>query len=412
MIQNAEDNPGAFIIDGHGRADLGVVRALGEVGIPIYLATDDRTSPVNYSRYIKQTFDFPAPGASDAEKIDALIDLGRQFLNPPVFFSTGDTSLLLFARNKKVLEDHFLHHVGDADLMEALNDKRKFAHLSARLKLPCPYSLVPESLDELKKDMGNLNFPVMVKPAEKRYWDRHPEIYPIVDGNLKGMKVQTSAQLVRLYEALSPYDSRMVIQDYIEGRDEAIFSLHIHIDKQGMVKGWFTGQKIRTWPIHRGIGCFQLSVINREVWQMGIATLQRLGYTGHAIVQVKQIPGTDTFQIFEINCRFSTWNYLHTRAGVHLPLLAYLDSMGVETETAPEQIEGARWIDAANDIKAFAAYHRIGEWSFPDWARTYFGRNCYAMFAWNDPAPWALPQILRVLNWPMRKIRVLFGDPV
>jgi len=406
-IDNSAENPGAFVIDGHGRADLGVVRALGERGVPVYLATDSATNPVRFSRFVTRIFPFPSPKAPDEQKIEALTALGRKFANRPVFFSTGDISLLFFSRHRGVLGEHFHHHIGDPHLMEVLNDKRKFAGFADKHGLPVPYSLVPEKLEDLQGGIQRLKFPVMVKPAEKKNWDRHPEIARIVHGNLKGVKAANPEALVKLYEDLTPYDNRVVIQDYIEGRDEEIFSLHIFIDRHGEVKGWFTGQKIRTWPIHRGIGCFQLSVINRDVLQVGLETLKKIGYTGHAIVQVKRLPDTGKFQIFEVNCRYSTWNYLHTKAGVNEPYLAYVDSMGRDVPAAPEQIEGARWIDAANDVKAFREYWRIGEWKLLPWLRTYVGRNCYAFFAWNDPMPWLRPAVQSRLSLPGRALRRL-----
>jgi D-aspartate ligase len=409
-IDNSADNPGALVIDGHGRADLGVVRALGEKGVPVYLATDSATNAVRYSRFVTRIFPFPPAKAQDEQKVEALTALGRRFANRPVFFSTGDTSLLFFSRHRGVLGKHFHHHIGDAHLMEAINDKRGFAGLAEGHALPVPFSLVPKNLQDLEAGLGRLKFPVMVKPAEKRNWDRHPEIVRIVHGNLKGVKAATPEDLVKLYTDLTPYDNRVVIQDYIEGRDEEIFSLLIFIDRHGQVKGWFTGQKIRTWPIHRGIGCFVASVINHDVLQVGVDALKEIGYTGQADVQVKRLPDTGKFQIFEINCRYNSWNYLHTKAGVNVPYMAYLDSMGRNVPDGPKQIEGVRWIDVPNDVKSLREYRRIGEWTLWPWLRTYVGRNCYAFFAWNDPKPWLAPAVMRFLSLPGRAARRTQGS--
>jgi len=406
VIENNPDNPGALVIDGLGRADLGVVRALGERGVPVYLATNDFSTPVNRSRFVRGRFAFPDRAQPEAERVLALTAIGRQFAHRPVFFSTGDSSLLLFSRHRGEFEPFFRHHLARTDLLEELNDKRRFAKFAQEQELVVPASLVPDSLDALKAGLHRLRFPVMVKPAEKKYWDKHPEIQRIVGGDFKGVRVATPDELVSLYEALTPYDNRVVIQEYIEGRDEEIFSLHIFIDRNGVPRGWFTGQKIRTYPIHRGVGCFQLSVINRDVYRVGLEALQKIRYTGHAIVQVKRAPYRGTFLIMEINCRYSTWNYLHTRAGVNEPYMAYRDSLGLEVHVAAEQIEGARWIDAENDIRAFSAYRRIGEWTTLAWLRTYVGRNCYAVFAWNDVRPW-LGLVLR--RW--LRVRVRAASP-
>jgi predicted ATP-grasp superfamily ATP-dependent carboligase len=389
-LNNLEDNPGAFIIDGHGKADLGLVRALGEGGIPIYLATNERRNAVCHSRFITQIFDIPPADASDEEKLSSLVEIGKRFAQRPVFFSTGDSSLLFFSRHRRALEAYYRHHIGRSDIIEACADKIKFARLAEELHLAVPASIVPTSRAQIAELSQTLRFPVMVKPSEKKNWDRHMEIYRIVGGNLKGVRVDTVDKLLRLYDELTPFDNNIVVQEYIDGRDENIFSLHTYIDREGHVIGWFTGQKIRTYPIHRGIGCFQRSVINTHVRDIGLEILHKIGYTGHAIVQVKRLPGTETFQAFEINCRYSTWNYLHTKAGVNLPLAAYQESLGYSPAILPTQIEGVRWIDTANDIKAFRAYRNIGEWTWTAWLRSYCGRNCYVEFAANDPLPWVM----------------------
>ena len=410
-INNRPDNPGAFIIDGHGLGDLGVVRALGEKGVPVYLATDDKTTEVSHSRFVKQVFVFPPPGAADDRKVEALIAIAERFRYKPVLFSTGDTSLLLISRNLAILEKYYRHHIGDSELLEALNDKQKFALFAKGKGLPVPHSLVPNNIEHLKKGVSKLEFPVMVKPAEKKNWAKHKEIWRIAKGNLKGLRIETADALIRLYEELTPYDNRIVIQEYIEGRDEAIWSLHIYIDRKSEVKGWYTAQKIRTYPIHRGIGCFVVSAKNRRVYESGSMALKTIGYTGHAIVQVKQIPDSEDSHIFEINTRYASSSYQYTKAGVNLAYLAYQDSLGFGTEPLPEQREGTCWIDAANDIKAFRDYRRIGEWTLWTWLRSYIkqvhfvSENSYAVFAWNDPAPWLFTRFKRIRHAGGRVVR-------
>lgn len=407
-MNNQESNPGAVVIDGHGRADLGLIRALGERGVPVYLLTDERSSPAAFSRYVKKVIRFPGRDADDTERVTALVEIGRQFRHKPVFFSTGDSSMVLFSRHRKRLEQYFHHHLSAPELIEDLYDKIRFVELGERAALEVPFGLVPKDLGALEAALEKFTFPVMVKPAEKRRWAEHPEMYALTGGNLKGVRIETPQALLEFYRAASRYDTGLVIQDYIEGRDEAIYSLHAYIDRQGELVGAFTGQKLRTWPIHRGIGCFQLSVYEPAVVEAGRRALQALGYTGHAVVQMKRVPGTDRFKIFEINCRYSSWCYLHARAGVDLPYAAYRDSLGLPPRPLPRQQEGVRWIDAGNDIRAFLAYRRLGEWRFKDWLRSYSGENCYAFFDWRDPLPAAVPPArgcYRAVSFPIRWAR-------
>jgi D-aspartate ligase len=401
-------NPGAVIIDGHGRADLGVVRALGERGVPVYLLTDDRHSPVAFSRFVTRAFSFPPADASEEERIAALTELGRQFLHKPVLFCTGDSSLVFLSRHRNSLERYYRHHLSAPELVANLNDKIGFAELASRLDLDVPFTLAPKSLAELEAALDRFTYPVVVKPAEKRFWARHAEIYALTKRNIKGIRLETPSALVEFYRSITRYDSRLVVQDYVEGRDEEIFSLHAFVDRHGELIGSFTGQKLRTYPIHRGIGCFQRSVWNAEAAKVGERALKTLSFTGHAVVNLKRDRRTGAFKIFEINARYSSWAYLHTYAGVNLPYAAYRDSLGEKQRQLPRQREGMRWVDAGRDLRALIDYRRVGEWSLRDWALSYFGRNCYAFFAWNDPLPCLLPvcRVLpRVVFYPLRWTR-------
>ena len=404
MIENQASNPGAIVIDGHGRGDLGVVRALGDRGVPVYLFTDDRHSPVAWSRFVTQVFPYPAASAGTEARVEALIRAGRQFRHKPVFFSSGDTSLLLFSRHRQQLEPYYHHHLSTPELVEDIYDKVRFAELASARRLNVPFTLAPRDRAELELSLPRFRFPVIVKPAEKLHWNQ-PELYALAAGNIKGVRFDTPRALLEFYDVASRYDARMVVQNYIEGRDEEIYELHAYIDRDGELIGSFTGRKLRTYPIHRGIGCFVRSVVVPGVFDVGLRALRELGYTGHAAVQLKQLPGAERFEIFEINCRYSAWNYLHARAGVNLAYAAYRDSLGEKQRPLPSQREGIRWVDMAKDMQAFRDYRRLDEWRLGSWLRSYIGMNCYAFFDWADPVPGLVSPtrtVLRLAGFPLR----------
>jgi D-aspartate ligase len=396
MTNNQAANPGAVIIDGHGRADLGVARALGECGVPIYLFTDERGSDVSYSRYITEVFPLPPPEAGEEARVAALLDLGRQFDHRPVFFSTGDSSLVLFSRHRETLQAYYRHHLSAPELIEDLYDKVRFSRLAETHGLDVPVTIVPSSRAELEAALPRLTFPIIVKPAHRSCWAEDAQLYALADGNLKGVRLESPEALLAFYRATARDGSSMVVQDYVDGRDEQIYAMHAYIDRSGELAGCFTGQKLRTYPIHGGIGCFQVSVYEADVVKVALGALKKLGYRGHAEVDVKRAPD-GTVRILEINPRYSTWNYLHARAGVNLAYAAYRDCLGEKPKPLPRQREGLRWIDAGNDIRALDQYRRAGDWDLASWSSSYLGRNCFAVFSLNDPLP-ALVRPARLLG--------------
>lgn len=403
MIRNHASNPGAVIIDGHGRADLGVIRALGQQEVPIYLLTDDRRSAACYSRYVTRILPLP-PRDAAPERLRALLDYGEQFRHKPVFFSTGDGSMIFFSRHRALLEKYYRHHLSDPELIEALYDKIRFAELSRRHGLDVPFTLAPANLTELEAALPRFSFPVMVKPAEKRRWARHREVAALTGGNLKGVRLESPKALLAFYRRVARYDSRVVIQDYIEGRDEQIYSLHAYIGRHGLLLGHLVGQKLRTYPVHRGIGCFVRSVEEPAVTEVALRALRGLNYTGHASVQLKRLPD-GRFKILEIGSRYSSWAGLHPAASVNLAYAAYRESLGYAVPPLPAARPGARWIDAHNDLRALPEYRRLGEWTLGGWLRSYLGRNTYHYFSWRDPLPALVPHVKilpRLAAYPVR----------
>jgi D-aspartate ligase len=409
VIANRAENPGAVIVDGHGHTDLGVVRALGTMGVPVYLVTNNPHGPVRYSRYLAGVFSFPPDAAPELDKIKALRQIGRRFRHRPVLFSTGDTTLMLMSRHRTALEHYYRHHLANEALVEQLNDKRLFAQLAGRHQLPVPMTIVPGNRQELEAALWGLRFPVIVKPAEKRNWARFPAMLEITGGNLKGVRVESARELLRLYDRLSPFNSELVIQEYIEGRDEALYSLYVYIDRKQEVKGWALSQKIRTQPPHCGVATFSVTRTERSIYRLGVSALHALGVTGLAILQVKWSEPHHSYLILEINARHGTSISLYPEAGVNLPYVAYKDSLGQDVTPLGEQEEGVRWADLRGDLRALKKYRAIGEWSWTDFLRSYFGRRTYALFSWSDPVPALVPLWARIRRRSMRLTGVLGG---
>ena len=181
----------------------------------------------------------------------------------------------------------------------------------------------------------------------------------------------------------------MVVQEYVPGRDDALFSMHAYMDQDSRPLGVFTGQKVRTWPTHAGIGCFVRSVYVPELVEIGVDLLRRVRYTGLALLQFKRDARDGRYRLLEINARASSWNLLASACGVNLPYLAYRDAVGLPAKEPRRQKEGLRYVSFENDVRAFLDYRRHGEWTWLSWARSLVGRNVYQLLAWDDLKPFA-----------------------
>jgi predicted ATP-grasp superfamily ATP-dependent carboligase len=386
-IDNLAMNPGVVIIDGLGHADLGVIRALGSAGIDVYFLTDRCWCPASASRYITKTIPFPARSESDETLVARLIEIGRSFESPPVFLATGDWSLMFFSRNRSRLEPYFRHDLCPHLLLESIYDKVLFAELSAKFNLPTPRSIIPDSLEQLADQSLRLNFPVVVKPADKFKLSRFPEIKKVMRGNIKALCIESRDELLEVSQKIyRPSELRYVIQEYIPGTDRDNYSYHAYIDTDGGLLREQVNKKIRCYPIYFGIGTMMDTVHDAAIYETGRECLNRLGYTGKGFVQFKKDPRNGKPYIIEINCRYAGGNYLELIAGMNIPRAAYKSILSQPVEKESPTI-GIRWADVGKDFKALPDYLKLGEWNVLSWFLSYRKVRGFAVWSIVDPFP-------------------------
>src|SRR5450756_91676 len=96
----------AVVVSSHTMG-LGVIRALGSMGVPVTVAYYDDKDFGYVSKYVNQTVRVSHPERREDQFIDRLIELGQQ-LEGGVLIPTSDASLAAVSRHKPLLEQHFL----------------------------------------------------------------------------------------------------------------------------------------------------------------------------------------------------------------------------------------------------------------------------------------------------------------
>jgi predicted ATP-grasp superfamily ATP-dependent carboligase len=228
-------------------------------------------------------------------------------------------------------------------------------------------------------------FPLILKPMLPPTWSREP--IATVVGHKKALTVHSAAELEARYGAIAALEPRLVVQDYVPGRDDRLYSLHVYMDRASEPLGWFTGRKLRTYPTYAGIGCFVESVTIPEIIADGIDMLRRIHYSGLALLQFKRDDRDGTYKLLEINPRTSSWNLLAAEAGVNLPYIAYRDAIGAPPQAPPVQRDGLRYQYFDHDLRAFWDYRKHGDITLAQWLGSLRGPKVYQLFAADDPSP-------------------------
>ncbi len=395
------------VVLGMTLAGLGVVRSLGREKIPLIGLASNVWEEGFSSRFCKEVLNFKLSN-HELDSLNFLQNLGKRLEPKPALFPTGDVNLLLVSRNRRMLEKYFYLTLPSQDIVENIVDKRRFYNLALKYNFPVPKTYVPNNLSEVESLGKKIGYPCIIKPIYSH--DREKRAVEGIFGYKKAVMVTSFSELMEKYSQISSVNSEMMIQEFIEGGDDQLYSFHTYLNAKSQPLAIFIGRKLRTFPPQFGMGCFVESVYEPVVTKIGVDLLQKIGYNGIAVINFKRDPNDGQFKILEINGRFSLWNSLDACCGVNLPLIAYRDILGEPIPKVTYYKTGVRWLSLEMDLKAFRGYKARHELSTYKWLKSLIGKNTYALFAWDDPLPFLhriiyLMRILvkKCLRWILRK---------
>ncbi|MBX3155334.1 MAG: ATP-grasp domain-containing protein [Deltaproteobacteria bacterium] len=370
--------------------DLYLVRCFHGTEIPLVIAGSDPTDPIFRSRYARRTaiiapWEHPENALADLERLAASFD------ERPVLLYDNDEQLKFVSRHREQLAPFYRLPLPAADLVEALVDKREFGRFARVRGLPVPRQIASRDVDGPEAALAKLRLPCVIKPDLRRGWWAQPELF--VDGPRKAFLVKTPVELrTRWTELARGSVANFVVQEYIPGGEDRIYSFHAYVDATGVVKGWFLGKKIRTFPRSAGISTFLELVHEPGLAELGLDIVERTGIVGPMKMDFKRDPA-GRFHLLEINARFNLWHHLGAASGVNLPLVAYQDLTGSFTDDPPCYTTEIRWLSLVNDVRTFLrSYRPSGALRWRDWIGSLRGRVIYEQFQWDDPMPFLTDQ--------------------
>lgn len=145
--------------------DLGVIRSLGERGIPVYYVTDkEHVFPNHKSKYIVQTIYCEM---DEKEFVSTIKSVCIQQYAHGVIFPTSDITALYLDKNYTSLKEccSFSHAYGKLELEM---DKRQMVARAENAGLRVPNSASADA----RKLPDNINFPCIIKPLTSAFGEK------------------------------------------------------------------------------------------------------------------------------------------------------------------------------------------------------------------------------------------------
>ncbi len=364
--------------------EIGLVRSIGEAGIPIYVGSYYPDNVSLYSRYCKKQLHFPH--TTSEAFAEEMVKFGKLQGRKMVFFSDDDRAVLTFSRYRDRLSEYFYYNLPDNSVVEDMLDKRRFGKVARSAGVPVPMTYMPESLEEVTKIAEEITFPCILKPASKDDW-WHPDFLRLVGPYRKAIQCDTKAELLQYYQKVIQVSKKVVVQEYIAGDDSNLFSVNMYFNARKEMLAYFIGHKIRIYPVHAGVASLVETIDNTEMRDLALDSARRLNIQGHFNIQFKRDSNTGVLKVMEIHTRNSLWCYLATGAGLNISAIAYYDMIGEPYPFKKNYQTGVKWLDIAKDIKGYKDYRKKGEITFWVWLRSLRGKRVHHILSLRDPMP-------------------------
>jgi predicted ATP-grasp superfamily ATP-dependent carboligase len=356
---------------------LGVVRALGQQGVPLVVVHYSACDIAQHSRYATEALLTPDPQQDEEGFIDRIMQLAPKW-EGAVIIPVSDETLLVAARHKEKLSRHFRVACPDYATVCQVVDKRLTYPLAAATGVKIPHTLIPHSLAELQSFCNEDLFPCLLKPAQSHLF------HACFD--TKMFFVETPAQLLDGYHRAAKAGLEIMIQEYIPGGDKEGANYNCYaVGGKTLVE--FTADHVRSAPPCFGSPRVVRSRQINELLEPGRRLIQALNYSGYACIEFKRDTRDGEYTLMEVNGRHNLSTLLAVSCGINFPWLEYRHRAYGELPQAQIFKSGVYWIDMTRDIAYSLKHHRDERYAWSDYFKPYLNEHVWAICSGRDPLP-------------------------
>lgn len=262
----------------------------------------------------------------------------------------------------------------DPDIVLQMLDKTQADSIARRNGLFVPETQTVDSLEQLKRTVGSVPLPAIVKPTG---WFARGRDY------FKAIICETEAELFETGTKAIENGATILIQQYIPGGDESVEVYMFYRSRDGKTIHGCTGEKIRQVPPETGSMASGRSVWLPHVAEMSEEFLKRIDYRGLGGIEYKRYNGNSYF--IEMSVRPEGFNQLAVKAGVDLPWLAYQDMV---LGNMPKELIRQREVYYVKEL-AYVTLWRKYRHTFPIYKEIIrlllSNKKVFNLWCWKDP---------------------------
>jgi predicted ATP-grasp superfamily ATP-dependent carboligase len=329
------------ITDGEQRSALALTRSLGRTGHRVIVCASRRSSIAGASRYAADRVVVPSSLGEPIEFADAIGDAVARF-SADILIPVSEAALLAILPRRDALRPCIVPFAA-AEKFVDICDKSLVLAAAVRHGIAVPRQQVLRSNSDLARLKGDLQFPVVVKPARSV-------------ANTGPTRLKSGAAHARDQSTLDGVVGRIpseaypvLVQQRVMGAGIGVFILLW----DGEVRAAFAHRRIREKPPSGGVSVLSESVaLDPDLLARSVALLRDFDWQGVAMVEYKLDEKTGEPYLMEVNGRFWGSLQLAIDAGVDFPNLLVAAACGDPTPPVGDYKIGVRlrweWGDVDN----------------------------------------------------------------
>ncbi len=356
---------------------LGVIRALGSMGVPVIAVYYDKGDMGYVSKYVKEKVYVPHPEKAEDQFIELLIESASHF-GGGLLIPASDETMTTVSRHKNLLERHYIVACTEWEITERFIDKMYTYALADAIGVPAPKTIIPKSIQDLERYAQTLQYPCLVKPRQShRYFDFFKK---------KMVRVDNLDQTIAAYQQATDVGLEVMLQEIIPGDDSQVVNYNSYFwNGEPLVE--FTAQHLRKAPPNFGAPCVVMSKDIPEVIEPGRRILRAMGFYGYSCTEFKRDPRDGVYKLMEVNGRHNRSTLLAVRCGLNFPWLQYKHLVQGELPSPSHYRTGMYWIGLDRDIAYSVAYWRKERYPLIKYIRPYLRPHVFDIFDWKDAKP-------------------------
>lgn len=356
---------------------LGVIRALGIMGVPVIAVYYDDSDMGYVSKYVEESIYAPHPEKFKDQFVDLLIENASRF-DGSLLIPADDATLVTVSRQKSRLERYYTVACTEWEVTKKFIDKKHTYALADAIGVPAPRTMVPQSIEDVERYHQMIQYPCLVKPSQgHRYFDLFRQ---------KMVRVDNLDQLLAAFEQAAHFGLEVMFQELIPGDDSHGVNYNSYFwDGVPLVE--FTAQQVRNAPPEFGSPRVVVSKHIPEVIEPGRKILQAMGFYGYSCTEFKKDPRDGVYKLMEVNGRHNRSLLLAVHCGMNFPWLQYRHLVQGELPSVHGYRTGVFWIDLTRDVSHSIMYRGKEKGKEISYVQPYLKPHIFAIFDLTDPRP-------------------------